>query len=612
MVDGRQYWMEQPTKALRPKPARPVVKKPSLDEVVEALAVEEFRNPEVTGRGGDRGRGLEIKQKSVGSPGLSRYDAQLTPVKKDNRFVKNLKDAAKVPGAVDDAFQAVVDYQFPDMFTSPTHPDVPVGQALTSLKNLFLPMQLGDVGVDGGLGMIPIVMPSTFRGPIGNALSKLSGGKKRPNIPIKKEPKQIPTLKTARTDLTEVEFKKMQNIDMELLEEDLNFERIAELVGWKGKVNTATHPNILKIANKKLDELMEIRRKFVDKTKDPRNPLDLELPDDSSLDFTGVKGAKAQGQCYPYCYRKAFEKDETIKIVHGQVDNGLGELTPHAWIETKDGLVLDWQTMEGPKEILEQLSSTGSPVITSRLKHYGKGIPVKEFNKSFKPVRDLEFTPEEMRKLTSGTRSSGPFTVEEIDRVLGNTPKTKRKPFDEYTRDRGPESYINPGDTELQKEFAEIASAQRGAPEKIMLKITNTDKGMEREYTFISEHIGDLYNRMTQPGNMAQNFDVITDKFKKLKLNLSPKSNATLPRYVKLIKEKMPEMVELLDEFADAHAAVDISTSMGVAKPVQLARDAAVAYGKLDLDEAVRLLKELEPYMENYDLFKKAMFNFGR
>ena len=191
-------------------------------------------------------------------------------------------------------------------------------------------------------------------------------------------------------------------------------------------------------------------------------------------------------------------------------------------------------------------------------------------------------------------------------------PKTARKPFDEYTRDRSPESYINPGDTELQKEFAEIASAQRGAPEKIMLKITSIDKGMgEKEYTFISEHIGDLYNRMTQPINMTSSFNVITDKFKKLKLNLSPKSNAALPRYVKRIKEEMPEVVELLDEFADAHAAVDISTSMGVAKPVQLARDAAVAYGKLDLDEAVRLLKELEPYMEDYDLFKKAMFNFG-
>jgi len=191
-------------------------------------------------------------------------------------------------------------------------------------------------------------------------------------------------------------------------------------------------------------------------------------------------------------------------------------------------------------------------------------------------------------------------------------PKTARKPFDEYTRDRSPESYINPGDTELQKEFAEIASAQRGAPEKIMLKITNTARGMEREYTSISEHIGDLYNRITQPGNMAQSFGTITDKFKTVKLNLSPKSNATLPKYVKLIKEEMPEMVELLDEFADAHAAVDISTSMGVAKPVQLARDAAVAYGKLDLDEAVRLLKELEPYMEDRNLFKKAMFNFGR
>jgi hypothetical protein len=36
------------------------------------------------------------------------------------------------------------------------------------------------------------------------------------------------------------------------------------------------------------------------------------------------------------------------------------------------------------------------------------------------------------------------------------------------------------------------------------------------------------------------------------------------------------------------------------------------AHGKLDLDEAVRLLKELEPYMEDRNLFKKAMFDFGR
>ena len=190
VVNSRQYWMEQPTKALRPKPARPVVKKPSLDEIVEALAVEEFRNPEMTGRGIDRTRGLEIKHKSVGSPGLSRYDAQLTPVKKDNRFVKNLKDAAKVPSAINDAYQAVVDYQFPDMFTSPTHPDVPVGQALTGFKNLFLPMQLGDVGVEGGAGMIPIVMPSTFRGPVKQLFGKTPKPPKRPNIPIKKEPKQ--------------------------------------------------------------------------------------------------------------------------------------------------------------------------------------------------------------------------------------------------------------------------------------------------------------------------------------------------------------------------------------------------------------------------------------
>jgi len=83
VMNSRQYWMEQ-----RPKPALPVVKKPSLDEIVETLAAEVFRNLEMTGRGIDRGRGLDIKHKSVGSPGLSRYDAQLTPVKKDGLLKK--------------------------------------------------------------------------------------------------------------------------------------------------------------------------------------------------------------------------------------------------------------------------------------------------------------------------------------------------------------------------------------------------------------------------------------------------------------------------------------------------------------------------------------------
>ena len=51
-------------------------------------------------------------------------------------------------------------------------------------------MQLGDVGVEGGAGMIPIVMPSTFRGPVKQLFGKTPKPPKRPNIPMKKEPKQ--------------------------------------------------------------------------------------------------------------------------------------------------------------------------------------------------------------------------------------------------------------------------------------------------------------------------------------------------------------------------------------------------------------------------------------
>lgn len=383
MVDGRQYHMNANRDRL-------------LQNALKQVAAEQQRNPEVSSRDyrDPRFANRPMQPAPVPQEPYAGWLGNLVGAIKDIR----VPEGPKIPGA-----------------RTPLNPSGTLGGGVNMLKDMLISTG-EDFGAEGGHKDTPIPMGKLaaaglfpLRG-IGKVAKSLRGVDDAATVKVKPSP--------TPKDLTKVEFKKMQNIDMELLEEDLNFERIAELVGWKGKVNTATHPNILKIANKELDELMEIRRKFVDKTKDPRNPLDLELPDDSSLDFTGVKGAKAQGQCYPYCYRKAFEKDETIKIVHGQVDNGLGELTPHAWIETKDGLVLDWQTMEGPKEILEQLSSTGSPVITSRLKHYGKGIPVKEFDKSFKPVRDLEFTPEEMKKLTSGTRSPGPFTSEEISRIL--------------------------------------------------------------------------------------------------------------------------------------------------------------------------------------------------
>ena len=390
MANGRQYHMNTNSR------------QHWMDDVIRRVAAEQQRNPEV-----------------------------LSSDYRDPRFANRPMQPAPAPqepymGWLGDVVGAVKDFRLPEGPSipgarTPLNPSGTLGGGVNMLKDMLISTG-EDFGAEGGHKDTPIPMGKLamaglfpLRGISKVAKSLIGGVDEAATVKVKPS--------TAPKDLTEVEFKKMQNIDTELLEEDLNFERIAELVGWKGKVNTATHLDILKIANKELDELMDIRRKFVDKTKDPRNPLDLELPDDSSLDFTGVKGAKAQGQCYPYCYRKAFEKDETIKIVHGQVDNGLGELTPHAWIETKDGLVLDWQTMEGPKEILEQLSSMGSPVITSRLKHYGKGIPVKEFDKFFKPVRDLEFTPEEMRKLTSGTRSPGPFTSEEISQILPPAPK---------------------------------------------------------------------------------------------------------------------------------------------------------------------------------------------
>ena len=207
MVDSRQYWMEQPTKALRPKPARPVVKRPSLDEVVEALAVEEFRNPEVTGRGVDRGRGLEIKHKSVGSPGLSRYDAQLTPVKKPNDFkipyVSDFLDSSYNPSnfiteKTQQAVRALKDLSFPSGPQVPVAgirgvtPTMGAGDLPNLAKDMFILATTEDFGdTKEGRKDTPVPVNRALAGVFG-AGKYFNRGKniQRPNISMKKEPKQ--------------------------------------------------------------------------------------------------------------------------------------------------------------------------------------------------------------------------------------------------------------------------------------------------------------------------------------------------------------------------------------------------------------------------------------
>ena len=124
---------------------------------------------------------------------------------------------------------------------------------------------------------------------------------------------------------------------------------------------------------------------------------------------------KAGGQCFPYCEKRATDwmvdvsKDrEDIQIFHGRYTQPAttdpGKVNrPHGWV-VQGGVVQDWQTME-------QEHGGG--------KFHGVGWPEELFNEVFSPEVDYEFTPQELRKVIQGTKTSGPFTPEEIQKHLG-------------------------------------------------------------------------------------------------------------------------------------------------------------------------------------------------
>ena len=172
--------------------------------------------------------------------------------------------------------------------------------------------------------------------------------------------------------------------------------------GWKHQDIMDAHPVIPYSVRRKGREWLEL-----DSSSTPKTADDLL----EAVDKTG------KGQCFPYCKRRAEEaikSGENIKIVQGTYSMPKGTRKPHevdmphVWVE-KDNLIQDWQTMELP---------SGS--------HFaGKGIPKKMWDdpaigphlQEFVP--HFEFTPEEWIKITDEFGELGPFTVEEISKVLG-------------------------------------------------------------------------------------------------------------------------------------------------------------------------------------------------
>ena len=98
-------------------------------------------------------------------------------------------------------------------------------------------------------------------------------------------------------------------------------------------------------------------------------------PDQKALEeaYFG-KTAIACGMCFKYAVDKRWHN---ATVVHGNIKGLQG---PHAWVETKNGRVFDWQTEFG-----EWLGEGRIPNPDLADLYKKKGWPIREFYKEFKP-----------------------------------------------------------------------------------------------------------------------------------------------------------------------------------------------------------------------------------
>jgi hypothetical protein len=151
--------------------------------------------------------------------------------------------------------------------------------------------------------------------------------------------------------------------------------------------------------------------------------------------------------------------------------------------------------------------------------------------------------------------------------------------------------------------FEKLATAQRGAPETLMLRAANAAGG-----GFIQpvlEHTGDLINRMTQSGaERSRNYEVVSEKVRKALRYLDNasvsfekefKSNlANNAKAAKIPLEIYTEKVgKALNAYSQAHAELPVYN-----KVQELARTAAVSLGKQSFDEARKALRELKGILD--------------
>jgi len=157
--------------------------------------------------------------------------------------------------------------------------------------------------------------------------------------------------------------------------------------------------------------------------------------------------------------------------------------------------------------------------------------------------------------------------------------------------------------------FKELASLQRGDPEKAMLAVQRSQ--ISQIYGYELEHVGDLTHRMAQdPGFYGGGYEDVKPKVTRALSHLKEgygfereaieqveqnlRSEQSRGRLIGVTKEqKLEELKSLSQKYADEHKKLPVYN-----EAQKHARDAAVALGEWRFDDAIKSLEVLKTHLD--------------
>jgi len=282
------------------------------------------------------------------------------------------------------------------------------------------------------------------------------------------------------------------------------------------------------------------------------------------------------GDCFNWAYEN-LKEGEILR--HGLVRHPTSSMRKerpkkfaHAWIE-RDGLAIDWQGSIGMEY---------------------HNIDIDLFYKIYKPTHKKFYDYETSRRLHSLFKGSGPW----------HPAMWKLKDEASYT----------PIESTIATKFSELAGAQRGEPERAMLRAQDILGG--GVMSFVIEHIGDLTHRMTTDVEYGSaGYGNVEDKVQKTLRTLNHKyeferehaenmrANA---QYLNIDYSEFTDKVNnALIAYSKAHEKLHVYN-----KAQWLARQAAIKLGEQKFNDVKLSLYNLKDMLKDEDTWWKHATEF--